>query len=55
MSEVPPTHRGDIMRQIAAIEAQIDLLWKSESRSNDNREKQRELKRQIDALWKKLI
>ena len=54
MSEGPPTYRSDIMRQIAAIEAQIDLLWKGETRDEKNRDKQRELERQIDALWKRL-
>ena len=55
MDSTSPTFRSDLMRQIAQLEEQIDLLFRSEKHDDKNREKQRELKRQIDELWRKML
>jgi hypothetical protein len=54
MSAAHPTFRGDLMRRMAAIQVQIDLLWRSERRDDRSQEERQELQRQLEELRLKI-
>jgi hypothetical protein len=55
MSENSLTHRGDLMRRIAALHVRVDLLG-HDGKSIDRKSAEREeLKRQIAALTKQMM
>jgi hypothetical protein len=54
MSERSGVFRGNLMRRMARIQAQIDLLIRSEKRDNRSQEKRRELEQKLVALKLKM-
>ena len=49
------TYRGDLMRQIAAVYAQMHLLRTAKLSGEQRAKKSKELKLQLDELMKKLL
>jgi hypothetical protein len=54
MRDGHPTSRGDLMRRMAAIHVQIDLLLRGGKRDDQSQEKQQELPRQLADLGLKM-
>ena len=54
MRDAHPTPRGDLLRRMAAIQVQIDLLLRSEKRDDQSQAERRELQRQLADLRLKM-